>query len=268
MVGGLNRYGVFTRKSFLRAAAYRFDAWTRILGNVMMLSMWGFIWYALYQGKGSVESVSFHSMLSYILVSQALQGIHGAGTPLWEIQERVRTGDIAMEMLRPYDYPLRMLFTDFGSIAFYFLTAVLPLYTFIFLIFNPILPTTLSQVVLFILSAILGYFIRYCIELTFGLFTFWLVETGGVEDIFYFSISLFSGSVVPLWFFPDWLEQLAMYLPFQGIYFVPNSIFVGQLTGQALFMAILTQVAWLVVCYALLRFVWAKASMKIVVQGG
>lgn len=268
MVGGLSRYWVFTRKSFQRAAAYRFDAWTRILGNVMMLSMWGFVWYALYQGKGSVESVSFHSMLSYILVSQALQGIHGAGTPLWEIQERVRTGDIAMEMLRPYDYPHRMLFTDFGSIAFYFLTAVLPLYTFIFIIFKPILPTTLSQVVLFVISAILGYFIRYCIELTFGLFTFWLVETGGVEDIFYFSISLFSGSVVPLWFFPDWLEQLAMYLPFQGIYFVPNSIFVGQLVGQALFLAIFTQVAWLVVCYALLRFVWAKASMKIVIQGG
>ncbi len=267
-MGGLSRYWVFTRKSFQRAAAYRFDAWTRILGNVIMLSMWGFIWYALYQGKGSVESVSFHSMLSYILVSQALQGIHGAGTPLWEIQERVRTGDIAMEMLRPYDYPLRMLFTDFGSITFYFITAVLPLYTLIFLIFNPILPTTLSQVVLFVISAILGYFIRYCIELTFGLFTFWLVETGGVEDVFYFSISLFSGSVVPLWFFPDWLEQLAMYLPFQGIYFVPNSIFVGQLTGQALFMALFTQVAWLAVCYALLRFVWAKASMKIVIQGG
>jgi ABC-2 type transport system permease protein len=268
MIDTLRMYGVFTRKSFQRAAAYRFDAWTRILGNIIMLSMWGFIWYALYQGKGSVESVSFHAMLSYILISQALQGIHGAGTPLWEIQERVRTGDIAMEMLRPYDYPMRMLFTDFGSIFFYFITAVLPLYTVIFLIFRPELPTSFSQWALFTLSAILGYFIRYCIELTFGLFTFWLVETGGVEDIFYFSISLFSGSVVPLWFFPDWLEQLARYLPFQGIYFVPNSIFVGQLTGEALFMALFTQVAWFVVCYVLLRFVWAKASMKIVIQGG
>lgn len=268
MIGTLKVYGVFTQKSFQRAAAYRFDAWTRILGNVMMLFMWGFIWYALYRGKGSVESVSFHSMLSYILVSQALQGIHSAGTPLWEIQERVRTGDIAMEMLKPYDYPLRMLFTDLGSIFFYFLTAVLPLYTVIFLIFRPELPSTLLQWGFFVLSAFLGYLIRYSIELTFGLFTFWLVETGGVEDIFYFSISLFSGSVVPLWFFPDWLEPVARYLPFQGIYFVPNSIFVGQLTGQALLFALLTQVAWFVVCYTILRFVWAKASRKIVIQGG
>ena len=268
MIGTLKMYGVFTRKSFQKAAAYRFDAWTRILGNVIMLFLWGFIWYALYQGKGSVENVSFHSMLSYILISQALQGIHGAGTPLWEIQERVRTGDIAMEMLRPYDYPLRMLFTDLGSISFYFLTAILPLYTIIFLILKPAVPTTISQGGLFVVSAILGYFIRYSLELTFGLFTFWLVETGGVEDVFYFSISLFSGSVVPLWFFPKWLEHAAFYLPFQGIFFVPNSIFVGQITGQALLPALFSQVIWLVVCYALLRYVWAKASMKIVVQGG
>ena len=268
MIGKLKMYGVFTRKSMQRAAAYRFDAWTRILGNIMLLLMWGFVWYALYQGKETVASVSFHSMLSYILISQALQGIHGAGTPLWEMQERVRTGDIAMEMLKPYDYPTRMLFTDFGSIFFYFLTAVLPLYTAIFLIFSPAMPATFSQGGVFILSAVLGYFIRYCIELTFGLFTFWLVETGGVEDIFYFSISLFSGSVVPLWFFPDWLEKLARYLPFQGIYFVPNSIFVGQLEGRALLQALSAQVIWLVVCFVILRYVWAKASRKIIIQGG
>jgi ABC-2 type transport system permease protein len=144
----------------------------------------------------------------------------------------------------------------------------LALYALIFLFLSPDMPSTLAQWGLFILSAALGYFIRYCIELTFGLFTFWLVETGGVEDIFYFSISLFSGSVVPLWFFPNWLEHAALYLPFQGIFFVPNSIFVGQLKGQALTMALLSQVFWLAVCYALLRYVWAKASNKIVIQGG
>lgn len=268
MIGRLKTYGEFTRKSFQREAAYRFDAWSRISGNIMSLGMWGFIWYALYQGKGSVESVSFHSMLSYILVSQALQGLHGAGAPLWEIQERVRTGDIAMELLRPYDYPIRKLFSDLGSMAFYFITAVFPLYLVIFLFLQPVMPTSIVQWGLFILSAVLGYLIRYCIELTFGLFTFWLVETGGVEDIFYFAISLFSGAVVPLWFFPDGLERVARYLPFQGIFFVPNSIFVGQLEGRDLVLALMTQVVWLVVCYAGLRFVWARASMKVVVQGG
>lgn len=264
----LRVYLEFSRKAFQRSAAYRFDAWTRLFSNVIFLCMWGFIWYGLYGGEESVAGVSFEAMLSYIVISQMLQGIHGAGTPLWEIQERVRTGDIALEMMRPYDYPTRTLFSDFGSITFHFLTAVLPLYVALFWMFDLAIPSSWGQWGLFSFSAAIGYLIRYSIELTFGLFTFWLIETGGVEDIFYFSISLFSGSVIPLWFFPDWLESITRYLPFQGIFFIPNSIFTGELHGQVLTEALIVQVVWLVISFAILRFVWAKASLKIVVQGG
>ncbi|WP_205672216.1 ABC-2 family transporter protein [Ammoniphilus sp. YIM 78166] len=264
----LRMYLEFSRKAFQRSAAYRFDAWTRLFSNIIFLFMWGFIWYGLYAGKEDVGGITFEAMLSYIVISQMLQGIHGAGTPLWEIQERVRSGDIAMEMMRPYDYPTRTLFSDFGNILFHMLTAVLPLYIVLFWLIDLQTPTSLLQWGVFVLSAILGYLIRYSIELTFGLFTFWLIETGGVEDIFYFSISLFSGSVIPLWFFPDWLEMVARFLPFQGIFFVPNAIFVGQLQGEAMVYALFVQVVWLVICFSLLRWVWSKASLKIVVQGG
>jgi ABC-2 type transport system permease protein len=261
-------YLEFTRKSFQKSAIYRFDAWTRLLSNLMFLFMWGFIWYGLYGGEETAGGKSFDTMLSYVFISQMLQGLHAAGTSLWEIQERVRNGDIVMELMRPFDYPLRVLFSDLGSVAFHFITAIAPLYIVLFLCFHPVLPSSLSTWIIFILSAILGYLIRYSIELTFGLFTFWLVETGGVEDIFYFSVSLFSGAVVPLWFFPPAFEHIARYLPFQGIFFVPNAIFVGQLRGAEIFHAIMLQAFWLVVTYAIMRFVWKKASLKVVVQGG
>lgn len=264
----LRMYLEFSRKAFQRSAAYRFDAWTRLFSNLMFLFMWGFIWFGLYAGKETVDGIQFQSMLGYVFISQMLQGIHSAGTPLWEVQERVRSGDIAMELMRPYDYPLRTLFSDLGNIAFHFLTAILPLYLVLFWVLDLNAPASLERWLLFLYAAVVGYLIRYSIELMFGLFTFWLVETGGVEDIFYFSISLFSGSVVPLWFFPQWLGEVARWLPFQGIFFVPNAIFVGHLQGQELTQALVVQFLWLLLSFALLRFVWMKASMKIVVQGG
>jgi len=266
--GNLRMYLEFTRKSFQRAAAYRFEAWMRLFSNIIFLFMWGFIWYGLYRGKESVSGVTFQAVFSYVLISQLLQGMHSAGTPLWEIQEKVRTGDIVSEMIRPYDYPLRLLFADFGSIAFYFFTAILPLYTVIFILLKPVIPASLTQWLLFLFSALLGYLIRYCIELTFGLFAFWLVETGGVEDIFYFAISLFSGAMIPLWFFPGWLNTLARFLPFQGIFFVPNSIFVGQLAGKDILPALSVQLFWLAISLLVLRLVWFRAANKIIVQGG
>ncbi|MFZ5944782.1 MAG: ABC transporter permease [Bacillota bacterium] len=264
----MKMYMEFTKKSFQRSAAYRFEAWMRLFSNVVFLLMWGFIWYGLYLNRESVSGVTFRAVFSYVLISQLLQGIHSAGTPLWEIQEKVRTGDIVSEIIRPYHYPIRLLFADFGSIAFYFFTAILPIYTILIVFLKPIIPASPIQWVLFLSSAMLGFLIRYCIELTFGLFTFWLVETGGVEDIYYFAISLFSGAMIPLWFFPDWLESLVRFLPFQGIYFIPNSIFAGQLAGKEIFSALGIQVFWLIISATILRLVWFRAVNKIVVQGG
>ncbi len=267
-MGTFRTYLEFSRIAFKRKAAYRFDVWTQVLANVLFLFMWLFIWQGLYKGRPEVGGVSFRIVLSYVLISQMLQGLHSAGTPLWEIQEQVRTGNIAMEMIRPYNYPARLLFSDLGSIFFYFLTAVLPLYLVLTLVFQPVRPESFLTWLVFLLSALLGYLIRYNLILIFGLFTFWLIETGGVEDIFYFATSLFSGSLVPLWFFPSWLQRLAGLLPFQGIYFIPNSIFVGDLRGFDIVPALILQLSWVVITYLLMIVVWKKATRKIVIQGG
>ncbi|MCA1029521.1 ABC-2 family transporter protein [Bacillus timonensis] len=264
----IRMYFMFTRKAFLRSAAYRFDVWTRLISNVIFLLMWMSIWIALYSGKEEAGGVSMTAMLTYVVVSQFLNAVNGAGTPLWELQEKVRTGDIALELMRPFDVPLRYLFADFGSVFFYMITALLPLYVLLFFFIDLSLPTSWETWVLFGFSAFIGFLIRYCIELTFGLFTFWLIETGGIEDIFYFSLSLLSGSVIPLWFFPGWLQTIALYLPFQGIYFIPNAIFIGKISGSELWMSVGVQVFWLVVSFGILRFVWHKAANKVVVQGG
>lgn len=261
-------YSTFTRKAFIRSAAYRFEVWSRLLSNLFYLLMWGSIWIALYNGKEEAGGIAFATTLTYIVVSQFLNGVNGAGTPLWEIYEKVRTGDIALEMMRPFDLPLRYLFADFGSVAFYIVTALLPVYTALFLLFDLSLPTTWETWVLFIVSAFLGFLIRYALELSFGLLAFWLVETGGIQDIFYFSLSLLSGAVVPLWFFPAWLATIADVLPFKTIYFIPNAIFVGEISGGEVFVQIGLQIFWLSVTYAILRFVWWRATKRVVVQGG
>ncbi len=264
----LHVYWIFTKKAFLRSAVYRFDVWSRLGSNLIFLLMWGSIWTALYAGREEAGGISFQAMLTYIVVSQFLTGVNGAGTPLWEIQEKVRTGDIALELMRPFNIPLRYLFADFGSVAFYIITALLPIYAILFIFMDFTLPENIFTWVSFIVAAFIGFLIRYCIEMAFGLLTFFLVETGGIEDIFYFAMSLLSGSVIPLWFFPDWLAKVAVYLPFQGIYYIPNAIFIGEIAGGEILLSIGLQIFWVFICYLLLRLVWNKASHKVVVQGG
>ena len=66
----------------------------------------------------------------------------------------------------------------------------------------------------------------------------------------------------------DWLETMALYLPFQGIYYIPNAIFIGKISGTEILLSLGVQLFWAGASYLLLRFVWNRASQKVVVQGG
>lgn len=264
-------YLEFAKKSFLRAAAYRFEVWTRLFANLTYLLMWGSIWYALFQGKEEVEGSTFPQILTYLALAQMVQTLHAAGTPIYEMQRKVRNGDIALELMRPYDFPLRSLFGDLGNIGFYFLTAIVPVYTVIFYVLREQLPLATDELYRwgwFLVALVFSYLVRYAIDLSFGLLTFWLIETGGISDIVYFALSLLSGQVIPLWYFPDWLYAISSVLPFQTIYYIPNAILLGRIPAEQIPQFICLQLFWVVVMQAILRFTWWRAVNKVVIQGG
>lgn len=77
-----------------------------------------------------------------------------------------------------------------------------------------------------------------------------------------------SGQMVPLWMFPAWLAAGLKVLPFQSMYYVPISIYIGEIRGQAAVTALGWQLFWAVSLVALGRFVWSRIYKKMVVQGG
>ena len=73
------------------------------------------------------------------------------------------------------------------------------------------------------LAFFMGFYVRYCL----GLASFWLVDSGGLQGVFTILSGLFSGALIPLVFFPHWLQVLQFFLPFQYMVYVPAMVFTG-----------------------------------------
>ena len=54
-------------------------------------------------------------------------------------------------------------------------------------------------------------------------------------------IRLLSGSIIPIWFFPDWLADILNLLPFVYIYQLPLDIYIGSATNDEICRRILNQ---------------------------
>jgi len=67
--------------------------------------------------------------------------------------------------------------------------------------------------------------------------------------------------------FPSPLAAIAAALPFQAVYFVPMSIYVGAHEGS-LVRPLLAQAVWAIGLLLAGRFFWARVQRRITIQGG
>jgi ABC-type uncharacterized transport system permease subunit len=100
-----------------------------------------------------------------------------------------------------------------------------------------------------------------------SLTAFWTMEVGGLGMAFFVVRTFMSGAILPLWYMPDWLQKVALALPFQASTYTPLAVYFGQPPGGVL-AALGIQLAWIVLLGGLCIWVWSRAKHRVVVQGG
>ena len=74
--------------------------------------------------------------------------------------------------------------------------------------------------------------------------------------------------MIPIWFMPEWLQQIVNVTPFSSIYFTPVQIYLGQLSGKEIAGKCLLQIVWIVCMYGLGSVLWKRGQRKLVIHGG
>jgi ABC-2 type transport system permease protein len=148
-------------------------------------------------------------------------------------------------------------------------TVVLPFVGLAYVLWgSAALPASPGALAAFLLSAALAFLIQFATSFIFVQTAFFTFSTYG---IFFAKNALqltFAGISAPLALFPPSLRLVAEYLPFRHGIHTPVSIYLGTLSGDAMWHALAVQTAWalgmLVVGRGLLR--WSLLHLEI--QGG
>jgi len=78
----------------------------------------------------------------------------------------------------------------------------------------------------------------------------------------------FTGSYVPIPFFPRWALAIIQWLPFNALINVPIQILLGKIPENALLFELGRQMLWVIIMTLIIRIVIAAAARRVVVQGG
>jgi len=228
------------------------------------------LWRAIYTGKGdSVAGYTLAQMISYYLVVTIVDALTAVAEDDWQIAGDIKDGRISQFLLKPIDY-MTYRFCLFGAgRLIYTAVAFMPVALFILYqrhYFVP--PANWETFGWFAISLVLTAALQFLISYTLALLAFWLLEISTLIFIVFAFEYIAGGHLFPLDILPPGLSAVLAFTPFPYQMFFPVSIYVGKVSGDALYKGLLIQAMWVAIAYVMARFVWARGIRKYSAVGG
>lgn len=249
------------------------------LAGVVTQLFWGcikiMVLAAFYAVSTEPQPMSFAMVVSYVWLGQAFIYL----LP-WrvdhEITQMIRTGTIAYELVRPLDFynywfartlafktaPMTLRCLPILLVAM----LVLPLSGFDDYALK--LPADVLALMLFLLAFVGAIILTTAITMLMHAFMVLTLSPEGLNRIMPSIVNVFSGIIIPLPLFPDWLQPLLENQPFRGLIDVPFRIYSGDIPPLEAVGDIQQQLVWAVMFILLGRWMLARTIQRLVVQGG
>lgn len=267
MVSAFAPYFSMLAITFRLRMAYRMAAWAGLATNLFFLFIRCGVMEALYRVKPTIAGYNLDQALTYTTVTQSLLMV----APQWGevgVSARVRTGQIATDLCRPVNFTLLFFAGQMGASAFQLVARCLPILLVGWMVgYLGVLPSPelwAPAVLSILLAAWVADAILFLVEAS----SFWMESDKGVRRIVLALSGFFAGLLIPVAYFPEWLQMVGDWLPFAQTLNSPAHIFVGAVTPSEAWLLVAVQTAWAIgltlLCHAALRL----GTRRLVVAGG
>jgi len=272
-LASLRLYLNFIRLAFLKFLAFRLRYYTGVVSYTIFVAGNYYLFSALFgsRGEGAADAVigglTLPEMITYVGLSWIGRSFYFNSIDR-TLAGQVEQGQIAMQLIKPYHVQTMMMFEALGEAGFRLLMFTLPILVVIVPLFGLQPPPDPALYGWTLLSFALAFVINSQINFLVGCLAFYLKNINGVIRAKMITIDFLSGVMIPFSFFPLWTQKLVTFFPFQGISYIPVTIYLGKRTGAALPAALLLQAAWGVGLFLLGRWLWNRAVRQVTLQGG
>jgi ABC-2 type transport system permease protein len=260
----LSPYPQLVAAGFRRYAAYRQAALAGLATNTVFGLLRASVLVAVLTQRGPTAGYDIATAVTYVWLGQGLLNV----VDLWSdraLSERVRTGDIVIDLGRPWDLQGALLAGDLGRAGNAVVMRLLPPMAIGAVFFPFRWPEHPATWALFAVSALLGVIVSFGIRFLLNLSAFWLLDARGVLAVWGTIGGLLSGLILPLAWFPAWAQAVLAWTPFPSLFQTPIDVFTER--GNPLTL-LAHQLAWATILFVLGRMALARGTLRLVVQGG
>jgi len=232
---------------------------------------WGLIlvmiYEAFYRSSDLKQPMTYAEVITYVWLGQAMLAMLPWNVDL-EVRHIVRSGNVAYELLRPLDLYTHWYFRALSLRTAPTVLRAAPMFLVAMLFFGMQPPASVTSAAAWLVSMIAALLLGCALTNLMNVSLLWTVSGDGVIHLVPAALLVMSGMIVPLPLMPDWAQSVLSVLPFRGVVDVPFRLYVGHLPPARLPLLLTHQLGWTAALIALGRWLMARGTRRLVVQGG
>lgn len=267
----MKQYLSFFRIRFLAGLQYRAAAWAGIATQFAWGGMNILMYWAFYRSDPSSFPMTMPQLSSYIWLQQSFLAMFMTWFYDNDIFDAITSGAIAYELCRPCDLYTMWFVKNMAIRLSRVVLRCVPILLFAAFLPEPFglrLPPDALSAALCPLSMILGFLVLIAFSMLIYISAFFTLSSSGIRILTTSVMEFLAGAVIPVPFFPLWLQPVINALPFASMQNTPFLIYTGHLSPAQALQSMGLQLVWLAALLLLGRLLMKKATGKVVVQGG
>jgi ABC-2 type transport system permease protein len=263
----MRSYLPVARGTFMVGMVYRFGFLFTIVGNIVYLGVAYYLWRSIYRYSEVIRGLTFNETFLYVGLGSAVFILLKTYAD-WYIHYEIREGIIANYLTKPMDFQLYVLFANLGSLLMNLTAITIPTALMLGLVFKVKLAYG-PGLFLFPVSLLLAFLISLSIDYFIGLMGFYSESVWGLSTTKEIIVTVFSGALIPLQFFPPAMQKVLFWLPFQAIYHTPLMMLTRPNQGLDVFLPMIAvQLAWAAILFFAARLFYNQAIKVLRIAGG
>lgn len=233
---------------------YKLDFFLHTAKYSLMIILMSLVWLAV-QREGGDQTFNSSQTVTYFFFSAILYSLSNFHP--WFIEHDIRLGNLSKFLVKPVSETMYYFSFLASNAVFETLIKSLVFIPLLF-VFNISISFQLVNILLFLIFLPIIFICSYFLLTSISTLAFWITEAYAIRWGFSIIFRFLAGALVPLVYFPEAIQRISFYLPFQHFIFTPVQVITNQMSIEKGVQALSILICWTVAITLFRNTLWSK----------
>lgn len=253
----MRKYFSFCKASIQNTFVYRGPILIWLASNTLSLVTAVAIWFSASAGE-TIGGYTKPELITYYVAALFLQWLTG-WFPFYGVHDEIKDGGIVSAIVKPLSYYWTKFAEELGWHVVSSSVGLTATFLLAFFLRDDIVfYFSLANFLTLVLTVILAIFVVFTFSLCMGLLSFWFLEVGSVDSLFWIARLILGGQGIPISFIPPFFQTIVKLLPFRYMFSFPLEVYFEKLSGLEIVQGLIIQFFWIVILVQLYKLMWSR----------